>query len=255
MIGGLSNRVFLRHMYVDQVRNYGTNELYNLNLWNYCTGTIQSVTSCGKTHQSYNWAHTPTVGSFLPEQYAPGGSHSQLFTALFSLVMAGVCLSFLIWLLSFPLLFCCKQRRFSSTIMSIFTWLNFLCTIGAIVIGLVLAISFNKGVTDGWTGRAGNSIWTLLGAMGALLLGSFCYSGSCCFAGNRSRRRVGDPEKTAAAKPTFQPWEHPNPNPAGGYSTTTAAPMTTNQQGPSQQPPPIGEPSNMVRPVHIPMHQ
>ncbi|KAJ8658847.1 hypothetical protein O0I10_005575 [Lichtheimia ornata] len=226
-------------MYFDQVSNSDTNQVYNLGLWNACSGTTQSIETCGHPTQSYNWGNTPNVGTMLPQQYQPGGNHHSMFTALFALCMAGVCLSFLLWILSLPIMLCCAHRRLSSSLMSTLTWLNFLTTIGAIVIGLVLAISLNRSLTGGWRGVAGNSIWTLLGAMGALLIGSLLFSGSCCLP--KPKRRVGDPEMT---KPHFgsKPMSYGHPQQQPGMM---------NQQPMGNTAAPTG-PSTGVRPLHIP---
>lgn len=163
-----------------------------------------------------------------------------MFTALFALCMAGVCLSFLLWILSLPIMLCCPHRRLSSSLMSTLTWLNFLTTIGAIVIGLILAISLNRGLTDGWRGTAGNSIWTLLGAMGALLIASLLFNGSCCLP--KPKRRVGDPEMT---KPQFgsKPMSY-------GYQQQQPGMMNQQPMG-NTAAAPTG-PSSGVRPLHIP---
>ncbi|KAI9494812.1 hypothetical protein BDB00DRAFT_761271 [Zychaea mexicana] len=248
MIGQLSNRNFLTSMAFQESSNQGENQAIKNGLWNSCQGSLQSVDQCGSPQQSYNWGNTPVVGQMMPQQYQPsGGRYRHLFTALFSLTMAGTCLSFLLWILSLPVMLCCGKRfhRLPGASMSTLTLLNFLCTMGAFIIGLVLAISFNKALTGGWSGKVGNSIWTLLGAMGALLVGFMCFNGTCC-GPPRNRNRVTDPETAGGGgmfgkKNRFSKTAAPGPEPA--------APP------PQQQPPPMSGPStgmSTARPFQMP---
>ncbi|KAI8142201.1 SUR7/PalI family-domain-containing protein [Fennellomyces sp. T-0311] len=215
MIGQLSNRQFLRHMYFQQAYNRPANSVYQNGLWNYCSGTLQGIESCSSPHQSYNWGNTPVIGQMVPQQYQPNGGHFRhLFTGLFALTMAGTVISFLLWLMSLPIMFCCGRRshRAPGIFMSTMTFTNFLVTIAAIILALILAISTNKGLTDGWQGRAGNSIWSLLGAMGALLIGFMCFNGTCC----GRRTRVADPELGPRKPGMFsKPTAHAPPPPPG----------------------------------------
>ena len=179
----------------------------------------------------------------MPSQYQPSGGHFRhLFTALFSLTMAGTCLSFVLWLMSMPIMFCCGRRfhRLPGASMSTFTLLNFLVTIAAFIIGLVLAISYNKALPDGWYGKVGNSIWTLLGAMGCLLLGYMSFMGTCVGGPRDSNRnRVADPESGYGGGGMF----HKKDN---RYSKTAAPPSPHPQM--TNAPPAMNAPPTMNAP-------
>ncbi|OBZ86571.1 hypothetical protein A0J61_05368, partial [Choanephora cucurbitarum] len=196
-LGQLSNRAFLNLIYF--VSAWDQNRVYNVALWNYCTGLPGgNVQSCAQPTPAYNWARTPGISEIATSQ-ANSGAVRAFFLAMFILFFVGMGLSFLFWLMSLPI--CCLKRRAWGISMSTFVLINFLVTLAALILSLIAILGGIKSFTGGnspWNAQAGNALWIAIGATVALFLAFLCYGGGSCCAdsGNKrsSRRRRQDEE-------------------------------------------------------------
>ncbi|KAG1447262.1 hypothetical protein G6F56_009315 [Rhizopus delemar] len=203
MIGQLSNRVFLTDLYFGSAWNQ--NQRYNFALWNYCSGTSNSISSCAHPTPAFNWASTPDLSTMLQSQ-ANSRMVNNLFMAMFVLFFIGCCWGFLIWLASMPI--CCFKRRALGFSMLTLVLINFFVMLVALILALVLVISGVKHVSanQGWDAGAGNLLWITIGAVIALLLAAACYScGSAT--GGRKKKRV-DPEEKYAYQDQYSYGNH-----------------------------------------------
>ncbi|KAI8370931.1 SUR7/PalI family-domain-containing protein [Blakeslea trispora] len=191
IIAQLSNRAFINIIYF--VSAWDQNRVYNVALWNYCTGTTGgNIQSCASPVPAYNWARTPGISDIATSQ-ANSLVVKGLFLGMFILFFIGMGLSFLLWLMSLPI--CCLKHRAWGISMSTFVLINFLVTLTALILSLVLILGGIKSFTGGnspWNAQAGNALWIAIGATVALFLAFLCYGGGSCCAGSggrTSRRR------------------------------------------------------------------
>ncbi|KAI7899706.1 SUR7/PalI family-domain-containing protein [Cokeromyces recurvatus] len=194
IIGQISNRHFLRKIFYARAWN-NQGQSYNLGLWNYCTVDGNGdATSCAHPYAAYNWAQTPNIVDTVPN-LANSGYIKSLFLGLFILLFIGLGFSFILWLMSLPI--CCLKRRGWGYSMSTLTFINFLVTLVALILALILVLAGIKNLTSGaspWQAHAGNALWLHIGAVVSLLLAFFFYSGGSCFGRKGSDNRHYDVE-------------------------------------------------------------
>jgi hypothetical protein len=102
---------------------------------------------------------------------------------MFILFFIAVGFSFILWCMSLPI--CCLKRRAWGISMSTLVFINFLVTLAALILLLVMVLSGIKILTNAdntWNAHAGNSLWIAIGATVSLFLAFLCYSGGSCFA-------------------------------------------------------------------------
>ncbi|ORY99197.1 SUR7/PalI family-domain-containing protein [Syncephalastrum racemosum] len=209
LIGQLSNRRFLRELSFASFTNAQANQVQNYGLWNSCQGNLQQITSCGHPQAAYNWYnHVPTG---FPTQSVP----SRLFTALFSLYMAGGCLSFILWLLSY--IHCCLPRRrrrcglITINTLSTLVLLNLLVMVAALCILLYLVIFTSQNLRgSSWTGRAGNGVWITIAAVASLLFAYLFLTTSQCL-WPKTESQVATSEAPSVAYPPGNGEKHEVP--------------------------------------------
>ncbi|KAI8381409.1 SUR7/PalI family-domain-containing protein [Radiomyces spectabilis] len=245
LIGQVSNRVFLRHLYLAHAQNAPQNQAYNMGLWNYCnTDMSGNVNSCDSPRPGYNWANTPGISQALPNQ-AGSKRIKSLFLALFALVFIGMGLSFFLWLISMP--FSCFGRRGVSASLSGYSFINFLVTLASLILALVLALRglhILRNADSNWNGYLGNSIWCLVGATAATLM-SFLLNtlSGFCVRRRRDDARI-DPAVGAKQPPPGDPYQ-PQPvtnEPYAGNQPYTGDTAGRNAVDPTVGPNPAGNP-------------
>lgn len=119
---------------------------------------------------------------------------------LFILFFIAVGFSFILWCMSLPI--CCLKRRGWGISMSTLVFINFMITLTALILLLVVVLSGIRILTNAdntWHAHAGNSVWIAIGATISLLIAFFCYSGGTCFAPKNRTSDAGNRAETGSA--------------------------------------------------------
>ncbi|KAI9019975.1 SUR7/PalI family-domain-containing protein [Phycomyces nitens] len=262
LIGQLSNKPLLRHLYFGQAINASQGKTLNFNLWNYCTGDINGhVSGCAKPRPAFNWAQTPGISQVMSRQ-ANSGSIKSIFLALFVIIFISCGLSLIFWLMSLPI--CCLRRRGLGYSMTTLTLINFLLALVAMIIGLVVTIHGGKMLTaadPGWLGTPGNSLWCLIGAVVSLFFAVLLYSaGSCCCKGSKEGRRVRPGKADSFTSENRQRFDSgppppPHVNNNGYHPHQGPSPNTYANQGPIMTSPQQHSPMPPTSPYVAPQEQ
>ncbi|KAI7878069.1 hypothetical protein K492DRAFT_171109 [Lichtheimia hyalospora FSU 10163] len=182
LLGNTYNRPFLKELYFARLEI--SRQFIDFGLWNYCTGRDGEVTQCSQPEPAFDW--TTAGGSELaPIRDAIGlDSYDRVFLANFILYWIALGLT-----LAAMVVTCMSGFRRGSDFLASF--LTFVAALVMIVVFVILMVVGLRGVNNAKgagidaTGHLGPSMWMTLGAMVALLLSSFWYCVTCCFAPNR----------------------------------------------------------------------
>ncbi|KAI8074582.1 actin cortical patch SUR7/pH-response regulator pali [Gongronella butleri] len=180
LIGNTYNKPFLRDLFF--ARLYSGSSFVDFGLWNYCTGSGSTVSSCSTPMAAFDWTTAPAVDSFTESFH---GTHN-LFLANFILYW----IAFGLTLLALVVTLMSHFKRSSDVCASLMCFLAFIVMLVVFIIILVVSIkgvNAAKSASGDATGYLGPSVWMSLGAMVGLFFSSIWYCISCFFGSGRVR--------------------------------------------------------------------